>query len=290
MMAVEGCLLRINEVGDPLELAEVLVSDWPFADKVKVLLAMPNEAIKQNTSMRILETRLEDSGYSLLAQVVRWRSFYSSPRCDIDRAVRWANTFVMGEIGMHRNIQRKTYLLEETMALKKSLAVSSDKRSEESTQTAQLDKYEKELEFLNNEHWGLLRAVAQLEGDMAAGVFSKAFNSCRANPDWYLCQWLRQDCAKRGGCCGRSCGCCEKTRSTNRQGTRGHCTTMCGCCIRTQGRTNISYESGKSEDFHFYNNASRRTRYNARINRAYIWGLSFLDELGFDGYLQNVDI
>lgn len=58
----------------------------------------------------------------------------------------------MGEVAMFRNIQRVTYLLEETKALKKSLAVSSDKRSEENTQTAQLDKYEKELEFLNNEH------------------------------------------------------------------------------------------------------------------------------------------
>ena len=55
------------------------------------------------------------------------------------------------------------------------------------------------------------------------------------NPTWYLHQCLREDCARRGGCCGCDCGgCCEKDRGNSQKSevvrwwTGGHCPTACG--------------------------------------------------------------
>lgn len=64
--------------------------------------------------------------------------------------------------------------------------------------------------------------------------------------------WLKgqEDCAVSGGCCGRECGCCEKSlkmisyfsdldlcgvASKRRVGLYGHCTSECGCCIEHIG-------------------------------------------------------
>lgn len=48
---------------------------------------------------------------------------------------------------------------------------------------------------------------------------------------------IRFDCANRGGCCGRDCGCCERPRSDSKAGKQrfGHCTTACGCFKRFRG-------------------------------------------------------
>lgn len=58
------------------------------------------------------------------------------------------------------------------------------------------------------------------------------YYSIRKNPRWYLQKELVEDCAVRGGCCGRACGCCEERASPALQGRKGigHCTVQCACC------------------------------------------------------------
>lgn len=65
----------------------------------------------------------------------------------------------------------------------------------------------------------------------------------KENPKWYMQKEPTRDCAGRGGCCGRGCGCCEKRESTpgGNMGV-GHCTTGCGCCSNFWG-----YELTKKE-------------------------------------------
>lgn len=207
--------------------------------------------------MRLLESQLEDSGYPQLAQVVRWLSFWTLSKHDLKWGLTWSNLVVWWDIGMRRIVQREIYVQEELKALQKSQALSSGSERE----STQLRAYETELHGLDHEYWRLSSILGRLEGEMPAGVLSKAFKSCRANPDWYLCQWLRQDCARRGGCCGRDCGCCEKARMTKRRWNRGHCTSVCGCCIRTQGRSNISVGQSELEDIGTFNIASTRSQY-----------------------------
>ncbi|PLB50386.1 hypothetical protein P170DRAFT_143038 [Aspergillus steynii IBT 23096] len=57
----------------------------------------------------------------------------------------------------------------------------------------------------------------------------------RNNPDWSLSEWLRSYCAGKGGCCGRTCGCCEGPRHGIETKGFGHCTSACVCCEQARG-------------------------------------------------------
>lgn len=275
--------MDLNKLDDPLQSSEFLLSDYAFTYKMRVLLSMPEEAVEYYINMRILESRLENSGQPLLARVVRWRSFYTLPGDEIEDALQWTNGFISAEIAICRVVQRERYLIEEANALSKSVATSSGSTNTTEEKTA-LGRYEIELERLNNQYWSLLGETTELEGEKPAGVFGKAFDTLREDPDWYVCPWLRHNCADRGGCCGRSCGCCEDP-------ARGHCTSQCGCCVRTQGRIDVDDATGHEEDFRFVDYAASTPRYMARVNRAYIWGVSFIEEQGLGGYIEDaVDI
>lgn len=43
--------------------------------------------------------------------------------------------------------------------------------------------------------------------------------------------YLRVKCIERGGCCARSCGCCQGTRKTKRSMAHSHCRLECHCCL-----------------------------------------------------------
>ncbi|CRL20672.1 unnamed protein product [Penicillium camemberti] len=63
----------------------------------------------------------------------------------------------------------------------------------------------------------------------------RVYLSLRKFPQWYLTPWLNEDCVRRGGCCGRACGCYSKLRSSSRSNGYGYCTKMCGCCLQARG-------------------------------------------------------
>lgn len=47
-----------------------------------------------------------------------------------------------------------------------------------------------------------------LEG-FQCGTLIRGLNLWRSHPQWYLHKTLLKDCADKGGCCGRGCGCCR---------------------------------------------------------------------------------
>lgn len=51
-----------------------------------------------------------------------------------------------------------------------------------------------------------------------------------------------------------------------------------GCCIRTQGRSDMDSKKSEVADINPFR-ITYMSQYSARINQAYIWGLSFLNEL-----------
>lgn len=57
------------------ELRATLLSERPLREKTRIILAIPCGAIKRNVWVRELENRLEDAGYTRLAQILRWRLF-----------------------------------------------------------------------------------------------------------------------------------------------------------------------------------------------------------------------
>ena len=184
---------------------------------------------------------------------------------------------IEAEIEAHWTLQRQIYLQEEVKALEKTLlALGSDDTG--ATESLLL-VYETELEDLKHSFKDRAPRLWELEGGMPVGTLERAFRTCRNNPDWYLCRFLRQDCAGRGGCCARGCGCCDNKN-------RGHCTTACGCCIRTHGRSG-DLEDGDLDlrDMHGMSiDVTTNAAYSRRFLCAYIWGLSFVDELGLTNY------
>ena len=58
----------------------------------------------------------------------------------------------------------------------------------------------------------------------------------------------------------------------------------CGCCLRKKQCGDEAAFSNKNEsEIDKVDIASRNSPYRARLNRAYIWGLSVLDELNLFG-------
>lgn len=57
-----------------------------------------------------------------------------------------------------------------------------------------------------------------------------SYQELRRDPLWYMREEMVDDCADRGGCCSRGCGCCSRRSLSENTKTRGHCTMECWCC------------------------------------------------------------
>ena len=290
--SVEDWYKHICETQDPRRLTKILISNRSFIDKANLLFALPPTVSEKSVDMRWLESKLEDTGYSQLAQIVRWNIFWRLSKDSRKKNLNWSQKVVVADIKGRWIVQRRTYLQEEIRYLRKFLSVPlisavEAENKDASKKIYQLSAYEEELQHQDRRIWDDAQHYWKLEVEMPSGCQERAFRAYRKDPNWYLCAWLRQDCAGRGGCCGRDCGCCEKPRATNtahHRWNQGHCTSACGCCIRTQGRDGCGVkERSDLEDFPL-NIPAAKSAYSRRIYRAYIFGLSFADELGLFGY------
>ncbi|CAG7926330.1 unnamed protein product [Penicillium olsonii] len=128
---------------------------------------------------------------------------------------------------LRKQVQREERLHNQITALQKASAIESS--------TPELDEITKELQetqktYARKEH-ALYKAECLLHP-----VLKEAYIKLRRDATWFMREGLVQDCADRGGCCGRQCGCCAKRHlSTRRRRGEGHCTTECGCCISSRG-------------------------------------------------------
>lgn len=124
----------------------------------------------------------------------------------------------------------------------------------------------------------------------------------RRDPGWYLGEWLRDKCADNGGCCGRSCNCCEKPRGITGSPRRfGHCTPVCDCCDRHYGNHNklMFYNSAYPGKVNLISRKVKRYLHiemeyvghakldprkekkdldSALLMNAYVWGLDLREE------------
>jgi hypothetical protein len=128
---------------------------------------------------------------------------------------------------------------------------------------------------LKQQYWRLDKKAYILEEECPFASLMKGYKSLHSQYGWHLISdWLRDDCDKRGECCGRSCKCCsEKPPAQDRLKGWGHCTIECGCCNRVRG-----FELGKKDEKLFqpdFNISKWETRpYSSSIWRAYTWGLN----------------
>ncbi|KAJ5837007.1 hypothetical protein N7447_003033 [Penicillium robsamsonii] len=95
-----------------------------------------------------------------------------------------------------------------------------------------------------------------IRNSFSSTSLQRAFELWRGTPRWYMHRVLREDCAERGGCCGRGCECClSRKLDLTRKRAAGHCTVECGCCQKARGydlseeeKTNFSIRYAVSQD------------------------------------------
>lgn len=139
----------------------------------------------------------------------------------------WAQGMMEMEIMFSSAVQRENVVKEEIERLETNPLLSDEK---------QRPTLYEELARLEREFWSLERTLAVVAADCPSEPAKDAYLALRKRNRWHLTsQWLREDCVQRGGCCGRSCRCCEQRMESHRGYGRGHCTAQCGCCSRLRG-------------------------------------------------------
>ncbi|OJJ66340.1 hypothetical protein ASPBRDRAFT_105943, partial [Aspergillus brasiliensis CBS 101740] len=133
-------------------------------------------------------------------------------------------------------VQREVYLKAKHDMLYEQLNLdpSTDKSS---TWVTEMQTYKEKLQSLPEAIWSLERDTHRCMIAIPDGPLKRMLCAHVKRKDWYLSQWLREECARSGGCCARGCGCCERPRNDERPQHRGHCTSMCLCCEKARGCT-----------------------------------------------------
>lgn len=99
-----------------------------------------------------------------------------------------------------------------------------------------MQKWEEELHHLQEGISFQQHRLYKCETFLPRQPLKQMYDSVRENPTCYCHPELVKDCAERGGCCSRSCGCCQ-TRHLTTLSTKGigHCTIGCSCCSEHRG-------------------------------------------------------
>ncbi|GAT20655.1 hypothetical protein RIB2604_00801260 [Aspergillus luchuensis] len=104
-----------------------------------------------------------------------------------------------------------------------------------STSVDEMQTYKKELRSLRETNCNLERETYRYIITLPDGPLGRMLYAHQQQKDWYLSNFLRQECARSGGCCGRECGCWEKPRTDKHPLHKSHCTSMCLCCEDARG-------------------------------------------------------
>ncbi|KAF9890897.1 hypothetical protein FE257_005473 [Aspergillus nanangensis] len=204
------------------------------------------------------------------AQSFRRRRFMRGATEKYKDDAAWARDMITMHMELCEMSQREGYLRQEARELQERAANSAEGLT--TSQQSQLEKWLGEIEQLARQYWIREREFYRREVSAPSGPVLRGYLSWRENPRWYmLSKTLTRDCAGRGGCCGRACGCCDKDRMAGRKVRKGHCTVECGCCRRVWG-FEMSYEDKtrykKLYDVHMKENEA----YVNRLKMAYIFG------------------
>lgn len=189
---------------------------------------------------------LANSYYRVVVDELKW----VEEAIQLDHEGRWVvqtEIYVKGQIASLKNA-----LLEpvgEAVVVSMSGGAAEIQRKQ-----AVIRAYERELDTLHKTYAKVVEGIAR-NNRKPRGPLQQAYEATRErNTFWFLTDYLRHECAKRGGCCGRACKCCDKPRESTRELFRyGHCAGCCACCIELRGvprgmrkmfrkRTGLSFE------------------------------------------------
>lgn len=192
-------------------------------------------AIAEEKEAMLLENALRLQGSHRLAQSVCY--YYNTRHTSKDRV--WCRTLIEADIEIRWIVQRMIWVQQHL-------------------RTTRTIAFRQHLKKLNQQYWRAHRKLWIAEDGIDSRCAARAFAFQRTKIDWYLSRELSEDCARQGGCCGRTCGCCERLRTidgleTEGMPNRGHCTSACSCCLNAHGLdgNDIGDEITDLQDLHF---------------------------------------
>lgn len=216
-------------------------------------------------SLVLVEDQLDKRGKNHLAQWLRFKQYLWWETCPSD-FWKWSQALIETDVKLREIAQREVLLRDHYQLL----------ATHPEANKVELYVYHRELLDLSEQYWRLERIYHTLEASCPSKPARRAYLSVRSKPSWHTFNdWLRRDCANRGGCCGRDCRCCEKPPASNRMMGWGHCTSQRRSCYKERGfamhtadrdlcqpRLRIGPdESGKWDP------------YSLALHTTYIWGL-----------------
>jgi hypothetical protein len=100
-------------------------------------------------------------------------------------------------------------------------------------------------------------------------AIGRAIHYSRRRPGRHLSPWLRLRCVEAGGCCGRSCQCCQKLQDIKKWA--GHCTPACGCCMEHQGTDQLIETLQDPIELGYNIRPSKEDTFSRNMMDALIW-------------------
>lgn len=237
-----------------------------FVCRCRGILVRMEDKLEQKAS----QSSSQSSGWWIAAQRLRKQQSIILDRIE-PAANRWTHETIELDTRRREIVQRETYILEKVRQARHPTDKVDNEYPQQKENHQALNEWLEELKTLNQDYWAAERRIYIHNNHCPSRPFKRAYISTQKKPQWYLSPWLCEDCAERGGCCGRACGCCQKPRSDFRLNGHGHCTKFCDCCIRARG---FELDEAQTKLFqHVLNLLSKPIdRYSARMFYAYIYG------------------
>lgn len=149
---------------------------------------------------------------------------------------------IIAEYLLREIVQQEQSLNSKVRVLRK---IATDKDKDKEAQ------YNEELTSLLLQYGQAEYKLYLVETMLPIGPIKQSYDTLRENTTWYLRKELVDDCVKRGGCCSRSCGCCQiRHEVTGRNKGIGHCAPTCECRSSERGFEYTAEErEGSVDDF-----------------------------------------
>ncbi|OQE11649.1 hypothetical protein PENVUL_c002G10353 [Penicillium vulpinum] len=214
--------------------------------------------------LEFVQDAAERSGRWVNWQIIRGKRhiFWETDR---DLISRWAQSIIETEERLRETTQHEKFLKDCIQKFQAS--------SDEATKTILIPDMIEDIISLDHEYTRLERTYDTILAGCPVGPIKSGYMWIRREPQWYLRSgWLRDDCARRGGCCGRECKCCEKPPDPTRKKGWGHCTAQCACCNTERG-FRLSERDRRLLQPDFDLTIYPWSDYSREMFRAYIWSL-----------------
>lgn len=151
------------------------------------------------------------------------------------RRLKYGKNFIF-DIRVFVDIMITEYVLREIVQREHALKIKARVSEKIATDKHEEARYDEQLRDLSQEYTKAEWEFYLAESMLPIGPVKRSYDILRQSPAWYLREELVEDCARRGGCCGRNCGCCKTRQSaTKRIKGIGHCTLSCQCCSNERG-------------------------------------------------------